>query len=327
MKIFTAALLISGVSLAWCADNGGIGGPVTGFVVDGHIHSIRPINGIPGAAQLGGAVQLPFAVGLAAISTTQDYALVTAFRKGGSPVLARGLRSGAPQTSAIDGAIAASGMMLAASGTTAAVYSNGAGKLQFITGLPASPVAHDPVDISTLNGGVAAMAVDTAGVNALLVAGDGNIYWAAGQGARGLNWVARVPGASSASLLPSGDDAVVGSAETGDVILLHGLNGSLTIRKMAGASNGINSARALQAISDREIGVVDGDGRLGTIDVESGTTAWIALAGAAEGFESLGSNLLLLNHAGPAPLLLFDMAQGHATYFVPPDGNTGIHRK
>lgn len=326
MRILIPALLAA-ASLGWCADTGAIGGPVSGFVVEGHTHSIRPINGIPGAARLGEPVQLPFAVGMAAISTEQDYALVTAFRKDGGPVLARGLRSGAPQITSIDKAISASGMAIAGAGTAAVLYSNATGQLQFLTGLPDAPAALDAIDISAWNGGVTAVALDAQGRNALLVAGDGNIYWAADRGAHGMNWITRVPGASSASLLPNGDDAVAGSSQTGEVILLQGLSGSLTIRTVAGPSNGITSVRAIRAISDRQIAVVEGDGRLGSVDLDTGSTEWLALAGAAEGFERLGSNLLLLNHAGHAPLLLLDTAQGHATYFVPPDGNVGPHHK
>jgi hypothetical protein len=298
-------------------------------VIDSRLHSLRPINGIPGGAQLGDPVQLPFAIGVAAVSAPQDYALATAFRKGGPPVLARGLRSGAPQTAAIDGAIAASGIAIAESGSVAVLYSNSDLQLQFVTGLPAAPQALDPVDLSALNGGVAAIAVDSAGANALLVSGDGNIYRVAARGSHGVNWLLRAPGASSASLLPNGDDAVVGSSDTGEVLLLHGISGSLSVRTIAGPSNGITSARAVRAISDQEVGVVDGTGRLAAITIDSGSTEWIALAGAAEGFESLGNNLMLLNHAGPNPLLLFDTAQGHATYFIPPDRSIGpaLHRK
>jgi hypothetical protein len=314
-------MLASGASLAWCADNG-IGGPVSGYVVDGRFRAIRPINGIPGAAQLGAPLDLPFAIDLYAIATQQDYAIVTAAKRGGAPILVRGLRSGAPQQQPVANAIAASGIRLADSGSAGAFYSDT--QLQFVSGLPDAPAVSDPVDVSAA-GGVSGAAIDAAGHSVLLLGRDGSIY----QAVRGadLKWVARVPGASSAAFLPSGDDAVVASADTGDVVLLSGLSGSLTVRTVAGAANGITSARSVRAISATQIALVDGQGRLGAIDVETGSTEWIGLAGAADRIETLDRGLLVLNQAGPQPLLLLDISQGRAPYFVPPDSHGEIRHR
>jgi hypothetical protein len=327
MRTLFTACGIAAASLA-CAQASGIGGPVTGYVMDGRGQALRPIEGIPGAARLGGPVSLPFAINMAVVATQQDYAIVTEAGGEGRPMLARGLRSGAPQVRAIDGAIAASGMVLSRSGAVAAFYSNATKQLQFVTGLPEAPQAQDAIDISALEGDVQALALDAAGENALLAAADGGIYRAAGKGARGVNWIARTAGAASIAFLPNGDDAVVGSRATGDVLLLHGLSGSLSIRTVGGANNGITSARAVHAISDREVAVVDGAaGGLAAIDLDSGSTEWIALAGAAERFEALDGNLLLLNGVGPRPLLLLDTTHGRTPYFVPADRTSGLRRK
>jgi hypothetical protein len=316
-------LAICGASFAWGADASGIGGPVSGYVVDGRFRALRPINGIPGAARLGEPIELPFAIANAAVAASQDYAIVTRANGDGSPALVVGLRSGAPQLRSVERAIVPSGMLIGDSGAAAVLYSDT--QLQFVDGLPAAPNAADPVALDGLNG-VAAVALDAAGANALLVSRDGNIYRAA-RGAAPV-WVARVPGGISASFLPGTDDAAVASAETGDVVLLHGLSGSLTIRTVAGAANGLTSARSVRAINGSELAVVDGQGRLGVVAVETGNVEWVGLAGAADRIETLARGLLVLNQAGARPLLLLDLNQGHAPYFVPPDDRgEGHHRK
>ena len=89
------------------AQANGISGPVSGFVVDGRSQRLRPINGLPGSAVLGTAVQLPFSAGLAAAATDLDYAIVTDAHGTGEPFLARGLASGAPTVAPLAGAVSA----------------------------------------------------------------------------------------------------------------------------------------------------------------------------------------------------------------------------
>jgi len=322
MRKAIVLLAICGAAAVWGADASGIGGPVSGYVVDGRFRALRPINGIPGAARLGDPIDLPFAIGSAAVAASQDYAIVTRTNSDGAPVLLVGLRSGSPQILPVERAIVPSGILIAESGAAAVLYSDT--QLQFVTGLPAAPSAADAVGLDGVNG-VAAVALDAGGAAALVLSRDGNVYRAA-RGATPV-WVARVPGAVSASFLPGADDAVVASADSGDVVLLHGLSGSLTIRTVAGAANGLTSARSVRAINSGELAVVDGQGRLGVVTTETGSIEWVALAGAAERIDTLGRGLLILNQAGSRPLLLLDLNQGHAPYFVPPDARgEGHHR-
>jgi len=311
-----------------CAHANGIGGPVTGYVMDGRGQSLRPIEGVPGAARVGAPISFTFPVNMAAVAAQQDYALVLDASGDGRPMLALGLRSGTPQMRSIEGVIPASQMVLSASGAVAAIYSAADARLQFITGLPDSPQALDAVEVAAPDGAVKALALDAAGQTALVVAGDGSIYRALSQRGSGFTWIARVPGASSVGFLPNGDDAVVGSSSTGEVLLLHGLSGALSIRTVAGAANGITSVRAIRALSNREVAVVDAAaGGLAAVDLESGSTEWIALTGAADRLESLDGSVLLLNNVGTRPLLLLDTTHGRVPFFVPPDRNLAPRSK
>jgi hypothetical protein len=307
-----------GACIAWSADNGALLGPITGFVVDGRTQNIRAIEGVPGAARLGASASLPFGVAFAAVAARQDYALVVPVNGDGHPLLARGLRGGAPATISIEGAIEPTGMAIAASGSAATLCSISARKLQFLTGLPDAVQALPPIDFSDIVPAVSAVALDSDGSSALLAAEDGGIYFVASRDSSP-RLIARLPGVSSIGFLPDGQAAVAGSSRTGDVVLLESLRGAVNIRTVAGPANGIASVRAVQALGARSIGVIAGDGQLASIDLDTAALEWIPLAGEAQSFEPLDRNLYALNRAGAAPLLLLDAAGGRAAWFVPPD--------
>ncbi len=292
----------------------GIGGPVSGYVLDSSSHSLRPINGLPGSATLGGPVALPFAAGVAAASVRLDYALVTGPR-GGEVFLATGLRSGQPTVAPLAGAMAASGVVLSGSGTVAVLYSDLSHLLQFVSGLPSGPVAAAPIDISQA-GSLAAVAVDAQGSAALLLAADGTLYRVPAAAA-GPQFIASFSGASSVAILPDGTDAVVGNSATGDVLLVQNFPAAAAISTLAGAAEGIASARDVAAVDAHHAAVIDGSGRLAVIDLDTAAVAWVALAGAAERFHALDTGLLVLNQPGPQALLLLASAQGGTAFFVP----------
>ncbi len=297
----------------------GIGGPVSGYVLDHAGLSLRPINGLPGSAVLGGPLPLPFAVGVAAASVPLDYALLAGPR-GGDVWLATGLRSGQPAVAPLAGSIAASQIVLSGSGAVALLYSDRSHRLQFVSGLPAQPLAAAPIDVSQA-GSLAALASDGPGSNALLLAADGSLYIVPA-GASGPRFIAAIPGASSLAILSDGSDAVVGSAATGDVLLVQNFAAAAAISTLAGASQGIASARDVAAVDAHHAAVIDGSGRLAVLDLDTATVAWVALVGPADRFNSLDTGLLLLNQPGPQALLLLTSAQGGTAFFIPPGANS-----
>jgi hypothetical protein len=323
MSKWIVSLALAAATPALANDGGGVGGPISGFVLDGRSNALRAIEGLPGAARLGAAVRLPFAVAIAAVAVRQDYALVIPASGQPRAMLARGLRSGAPETLPLDGAVEPSAIAIASSGTVAVLHSRAAHKLQFVVGLPAAPRALDPVDTSALDGEGVALAIDANGSDALLAAADGQIYRAS-RGAAALTRIARLRGAASLSMLPDRDAAVALSAESGEIVLLDGLTGgALSIRTVAGPLQGIPHPRAVQTLDSRSIGVI-ADGRLAAVDLETGTVDWIDVAAAAESFEPMDRHLFVLNRAGTQPLLLLDAARGRSTWFVPPDRSPSI---
>jgi hypothetical protein len=323
MSKWIVSLALAAASPALAADGGGVDGPISGFVLDGRANALRAIEGLPGAARLGAAVRLPFAVAAAAVAVRQDYALVVPASNEPRVFLARGLRSGAPEILPLDGAVAPSALVISGSGASALLHSRATHRLQFVVGLPAAPRVLDAVDTSYLDGEAVAFALDADGSAALLAAADGQIYRAS-RAAATLTQIARLRGAASLSILPDRDAAVALSAETGEVVLLEGVTaGARSIRTIAGSIHGIPNPRAVQALDSRSIGVIAG-GRLAAIDVETGAIEWIELAAAAESFEPMDRSLFALNRAGAQPLLLLDASKGRSAWFVPPDRNPPI---
>jgi hypothetical protein len=312
MRKWFIPIAIAAASMPVASETGGIAGPVAGFVFDRRAAVLRPIEGLPGAARLGAPIPMPFAVGLAAVRG--DYALVGP-AAGGAAVLARRFRASAPEIVDLPGAVEPSAMSIAGSGAVAILFSASAHRVQFVDGLPDAPRALDPVD-TELIGDLAAIALDAAGTGALLAGPDGQIYRLR-KDSPSLVPIARLNGVSSIGFVPGRDSALAASRETGDVLLLDGLDEALSIRSIGGAAAGIASARAVLALDGRTAGVIAGDGRLAAIDFETGAAEWIALAADAEAFVPVDRSLFALNRAGEGPLVLLD-SNGRSAWFVPP---------
>jgi hypothetical protein len=311
------SIALAAGSLA-ASDSGGLAGPVAGYVFEPRSGAVRAIEGLPGAARLGSRLPLPFRVALATSVAGRDYAVLVP-ESGAGPVIARGLRSSTPEILDVPGAIQASAVSIAASGDAALFYSESTRRLQFVDGLPSAPRALDPIDVGFLDASPAALAVDSAGSAALLAAPDGRIYLVLRDAASPLA-LGRLAGVTSLSFLPGRDAALAASAETGEVLLIEGWNGTISIRTVAGPATGIASARAVRALDGRTAAVISGDGRLAFVDLENGSLEWIPLASEAQDFDPLDSGLFALNRAGAAPLLLLDAAKGRSVWFVPPAG-------
>ncbi len=314
-----AALCAAGVLAGCPALADGIGGPVSGFVLDARVHALRPIDGLPGAAALGAPLALPFPVGMAAAVAPLDYAIVTDARGGGAPLLARGLAGGAPSITPLAGAIAPSRIAVASSGAAAALYSASANALQFLSGLPAQPQAGNPIDISAI-GPPAALAVDSTGSAAILAAQDGGIYRLSAGGAP--QFIVRIPGAAAAAVLPNGRDALIATA-SGTVAAIRDFAGAGTLSTFGGAAAGLDSAAAIAAFDGQTAAVIDSAGRLALIALNTGALTWVDLTAGADRFEPLGGGRYALNGPGPRPLLLLDPAQSRTAYFVPPAPGAG----
>lgn len=302
------------------AGDSGIHGPVSGFVLDTRAQALRPVNGMPGAALLGGPVALPFAVHAAAVAAGRDYALAAG--ESGAVVLVRGLVSPAPAVVPVEGAIGGvSRMAMSEGGSAALLYSAGEARLQVLTGLPDAPLAHAPVNAAGLEGEIAALAVDETGERAYAGSGamEGALYALSG-GA--LARIATAHEVSAIALLNEGRDVVFASKGADEIVLVRDAASAAGIEILGTASAGVNRPVGLQpADGGRQLWVANG----GSSEIlvfnlaEPGAPEPVALPGAPTRCDRLNSSLLVLNDAGSAPLLLADWARERGVYFVPLD--------
>jgi len=326
MKPNVIRALVAGALLASSSLPGratGVSGPAAGFVLDGRSHTIRPINGIPGASVLGGPLSVPFSIDKAAI--VRDFALVT--RSGdGALFLVRGLRDAVPTVVPLDGVIPGVSLFsLSPSGAAAVLYSASPAQIQVVSGLPDKPAVATAVDVSLLPGGITAMALDDSGSRLVAGVHDGGDYAVYGlfpsNGDSSPKLLGRAHDLSAVALLNGGADAVYADRFTNQVFLVHDVAGSADLSILAGEQDGISAPVALQGTNSAVYIADAGSSSLTVVDmVNRGAPASITLPGNPTRCERLdGDSVFVLNEAGSGPLLLLDLTQGSNIFFVPAD--------
>jgi len=305
-----------------------VAGPVAGFVFDGAGRVLRPIQGVPGASLLGGAVNFGFALAAVYVSPRQDSAFVVGaddslhlFRLNSGAVAEVGLGNlaGVPQT-----------VVFSPSGTAAALFAMG--KARVITGLPnapalagtvaipgSGPVAARPGRTSPGRAPIGTLALSDDGAY-LLTVSDGSVRLLNSQG-------------ENRSLLLAEPDAFVAFAAGGhDAAVMDSTSGLTLLRDAAGA--------ATPQVLATPGGVLAGS--VGLAFSQDATTLYVASATAqavtafnlatggtrsAIGCACTPSilmpmgNLFRLNDLGRGPLWLLDTGGNPRTVFVPAAGH------
>lgn len=306
-----------------------VAGPVAGFVFDGAARVLRPIQGVPGASLLGGAVNFGFALAAVYVSPRQDSAFVVGadnslhlFRLNSGAVAEVGLGSlaGVPQT-----------VVFSPSGTAAALVSMG--KARVLTGLPnapalvatvavpgSRPVAARPGRTSPARTPISALALSDDGAY-LLTVSDGSVRLLNSQG-------------ENRSLLLAESDAFVAFAPGGhDAAVMDSTSGLTLLRDAAGAATPQVLATPGGALIDPAGLAFSRDGA--TLYVASATAQTVTAFNLAAGGSrsAIGcactpstlvpmGNLFRLNDLGPGPLWLLDTGGANPRMvFVPASGH------
>ena len=313
LLIAFGALAISG----WAQPSAGVAGPVTGFIFDAQLGAVRPMLGIPGAAYLGNGV----AIGLDAASVAPDGSAALAVERGGKLVLYTGLRNAHPAALAVAGAIASPDQFAwAANASAAAVYSSRAGQAQILTGLPPSPAAASPIDLSSLPGQVTALAFDGQRlILAVASADSGGIYLASASS--GIQRIATAAAPSAIAL--AGSSLFFSDSQSQQIFQVHDYAGTPGAAVFANDS-GINSPAGLQVSADGQRLFVANAGsrKLAVYDVPSrASVESLDLAFTPTRLDRFGDpSVFLLNASGQGPLyVVHDGGPGKAAavYFVP----------
>lgn len=322
--LLTAVLAVGAFAAEDSAPTG-LRGPVIGYVLDGPMQAIRPVNGIPGSSTLGPALALPFPVAAAAFSPRGDFALAVSGADDRNVYLLRNLGAASPTADVVDAALTgADRVLLNADASAAALLSSDARRLQLVRGLPGSPSAGPPLDLSSIPGTITALAVDRAATNILIAATDGGqgaLYLAAADPQFRPRLIANFGSPTALALLHGDQDAVVADAAVNRLTLLRNFAGTPEAFLLAGERDGVAGPAGLQVSPDgRKLYIANGGSR--TLDVwnfdgQSIEASFPLDAEPTRLAPLQAPSTFVLNEAGENPLLLLDAADNLAVYFVP----------
>jgi hypothetical protein len=331
LVLFLIALLAGSALPALVAEDfaPGLRGPILGYVLDAQAQAIRPVNGIPGSSSLGRPLALPFPVAAAALSPRGDFALTVSASDDHTAYLLRNL-GGAPNVNyiGIEGAISgADRIFLNADASAAAMLVSDTRQLQVLRGLPDAPRAGPALDLSSIPGTIAALAIASAGSNVLIAAsaGHGALYLAsAGEQIRP-RLIGSFGSPSALTLLNNDQDVIVADVAVNELTLLRNFAGVPESFRLAGVRDGISGPAGLGISADgTRLYIANGGSR--TLDIWSFALQAIEASFPLDARPTQlvpfqGSSTFVLNNAGEHPLLLLDTAADPAVYFVPAVGD------
>lgn len=291
-------------------------GPVEALTFDPPTHSVRAVIGVPGASSFG--PPLLDNLDLASVAPGQNYGLIF---HDGQCFFAFGLNSKRIAETAIQNAQAhPQGIVWAAGGSLAILYSGSGNWFQTITGFPAAPIAGAVVDATPLGAALTAIAVDPSGKQiAVAVSGDhGGAYsYADGQFTR----VASLSNPVSLSYSNDGQTLYALDLAVLQVTAITLSNDSFENFVLSGMSNPI-AIQAAQDSSNRPVLYIAGgsDRSVRILDVSSGQVAAdLGLLFQPTGIAPFGATSFVLAGRSQAanPLWLLSNSASPAAYFVP----------
>jgi hypothetical protein len=145
-----------------------LSGPVEALAYDAPTHSFRAVIGLPGSAMFGPAIADGFDSG--SVAPRKSYAIGFQQDVG---ILVTGLDSSVSTTPITGLSQQPHAITWSADGSVAILYSKTDHWIQVLRGLPDAPQADAPMDVSTLGGSLAAVAIDPVGKTvALAIQGD-----------------------------------------------------------------------------------------------------------------------------------------------------------
>jgi hypothetical protein len=308
------ASLLCICGLVALADDARLSGPVPGFVFERSSHSIRPIFGVPGSSYLGPCVADGFDA--ASVSPLGVSALAT---QSGKLYFIRHLNS-TPDSMPLVGAISGATLFSwSQDGLSAALYSVDSRQAQLLRNLDGAPTIEDPIDLSSLNGPVSALAFD----GKRLLIGAGGVYLADGQSAPKL--LAQATNPLALALDSAKGDLYIADQASNQIWMVRGYAGDATPMLFADERSGVASPVGIRVSGDGRRLLIANSGSKAIDAMEISTRATLGhldLDFAPGRMETLGFGSLSLLNFGTAdsPLYVLDSGGDLAVYFVPAGG-------
>jgi hypothetical protein len=286
-----------------------LSGPMLGLVFDESKQGLRPILGIPGASCLGNIWVMGREIRRAWISPLQDYALAESKSDGNIVLVSFG--KGSIVVRPIQGVPAGvSNIGLSAKGGVAAIYHPRAGGLQFITGLPNTPVVSSLLPFPTLPQSATAMAVSDDATAVLLAThetkGGSIVLLTRDSQARVLTLLGQ---ASAISFVPDTHNALAADELNSVVLLIHDVTGAAITSTVAGVGEGISRPVAVGVSDDGRLAfIANAQSRtIMTVDLQSGRLSSLVCNCTPTGLYRLKGNAVFrLNELSDTNLQLFD---------------------
>ena len=308
----TCFLPLALAATSWAQDTS-VGTPALGFAFDAEAQVIRAIRGIPGAALVEDPIDAGFPILSAAISTRQNFALVTA---GDSSVHLLRFGHGA---ALLEGAIPSPGrVVLSAGGHAALLY--GSGRLQTVSGLPERPGVRD-WNLPSFSEAPAAFGVsDNAELVVLAAGGDDSApVWLLSS--HGSPSQLSLPGSIRAVAFHRSRPDLVALTAAGDLYLIRdaGSNAPYRVFPAAGTPGGT----AVQFSTDgARAYAADADGSLSAVDLENGAATRVSCGCRARALEPLnGENVFRITDLAELPVMLFDASKLEPRFWFVPRGH------
>ena len=313
--------VVCSVGFAFAGNSTGtnLSGPQLGLVFDRRAGALRPISGIPGAATTGEPLALGFAISRAEISPAQDAALVLNARSS-SVALIRA--SGSDWvTASLDGVEPAPDSMAFSPGGSAAALYYVAGRVQILTGLPATPAVAREIDVSSLPVPITAMAVDDTGSFLLMAAGQAesvSLYYVPVSSSPSL--VGSFRSVSSVRLFNAGQQALVTDTLAATVYQVTDPAGSAVTQVVASASDGISGLVAADTdATGQRVFAAAGTGTVFILDRSGGPATTLSCACTPTGlFRLAGAATFRLTELAGGPLQVLDANAAPRIVAVPP---------
>jgi hypothetical protein len=272
------------------ASPAGLHAPVGGFLVEASTGQLRPVIGSVGSAILGDPVAFP--LGVRSVSMSPSGAFAIAELDGEQPIAVfAGIGEAVPSLQPlVGGFLHADTIEFSPTGSAAAVYSQTQNRIQVFRGLPGSPELRE-VDLSSLSGGVTALAVSDDGSTLLIgvfgAESGGGVYRAGADNAM----LYELPGVNARSIrfIPNSTDALIADGGGNRILLAKAATDGTQVATLAGADEGVDSPAGIGLLSDRKTAVViNADTKaVLCVNIESGESKSVPLPGPATGLRSV----------------------------------------
>jgi hypothetical protein len=313
MRMFLLALLTAGLGMA-----GSLNGPVPGFVLDARSGSIRSLLGIPGAMQLGPALNLPFQVTSADFSRLGSRAVAISNETPSHVYVIQNLSS--PAVSDL-GPVATGSTVLGLNSTGQVAVLSAPGQLQFVSGINGTPAVSAAISASALLGPVSAGIVDDAGQCALLATSANSLGALETLCADGTSQRILVqPGLqiSALSLANQGQDVILADSAGQQVLLVAGYARSAAVSILATSRDGINNPVGVQVNGQQAIVADSAAASVFLIDLSGRNPVQaIAIMGTPGRLKLLADpTVALLTDPTALPFTVFDL-QAMQSFFIP----------